>query len=148
MSKKTEQKRLSLSDFFYADMNEAGTTMPILLPSGKESGEWLQVRGPDCDESIRAGRAYAAAYRAIQDDLLPLDEKCKAKNDWSEYNEAINHRMEPLNKDFAIEVVTGWSFDEEEFSTEAFRNLLNQYRGLAEMVSKHHTKSRDKLYAK
>ena len=138
---------MNLKDFYFADRHAAGSKMPILLPNGEDSGEWLQVMGPDCDASIQAGRAYTAAYRAAQDELAPLEAKCKAKEDWTEYNEQINYRAEELNKQLAVEIVTGWSFTDP-FSKEALRELVDQYRGLAQAIGKHHAESREALSAK
>lgn len=138
---------MNLKDFYFADRHAAGSKMPILLPSGEDSGEWLQVMGPDCDAAIQAGRAYTAAYRAAQDELAPLEAKCKAKEDWTEYNEQINYRAEELNKQLAVEIVTGWSFTDP-FYKEALRELLDQYRGLAQAIGKHHAESREALSAK
>lgn len=150
MSKKvTEQQkpRLKLSDFYFADKHEAGTRMAIMLPNGDDSGEWLQVRGPDTDVSIKAGRAFGAAYRQVEADLKELHEKCVELKDFREWNLAMSWAAEDLNKQLAEEIVTGWSFDEP-FSIEALSNLLNQFRGLAEAVAKHHTESREALSAK
>lgn len=138
---------MKLTDFYFADKNEAGTMMPILLPSGEDSGEWLQVMGPDCDAAIKAGREYTTEYRRLQDSLSELDAKCKEKGDWTEYNEQLNYGVEPLNIALAVKIVTGWSF-EDEFSKEAVHKLLTQYRGLAEAVAKHHTASRAELAKK
>lgn len=138
---------MKLSDFYFADKNEAGTLMPILLPSGEDSGEWLQVIGPDCDAAIKAGRAYTTAYRRLQDSLSALDAQCKEKGDWTEYNEQLNYGVEPLNIALAGELVTAWSFDDA-FSKEAVVTLLKQYRGLAEAVAKHHAASREELAKK
>jgi len=143
---------MQLKDFYFADRHAEGSRMSIMLPSGADSGEWLQVRGPDCDESIKAGRAYTAAIRQLNDDLAALEAKCKAKEDFSEYNDQHGYAVERLNKDLAEAIVTGWSFTTDDvpepFTPEAFRALLEQYRGLAEMVAKHHTTSRDALNAK
>lgn len=138
---------MQLKDFYFADRHEAGTRMPIMLPSGEDSGEWLQVRGPDCDESIKAGRAYTAAVRHLGDELAPLEAKCKAKEDYSEYNDQHGYAVERFNKELAAVLVTGWSLDEP-FTPEAFVALLNQFRGLAEQVSAHHIASREALNAK
>lgn len=138
---------MKLTDFYYADKHLAGTRMPILLPSGKDSGEWLQVVGPDCDVAIRAGRAYTAAVAAVDDELRPLEAECKAKEDFTRWNNERGWRVLDLNKQLAVELVTAWSFDEP-FSKEAFSTLLDQYRGLAEAVCAHHTKSREALSAK
>lgn len=138
---------MKLTDFYFADRHAAGSKMPILLPNGDDSGEWLQVMGPDCDAAIQAGRAYTAAYRAAQDELAQLEAKCDEKKDFTQYNEQINYRAEELNKQLAVEIVIGWSFDDK-FSKEALRELLNQYRGLAQAIGKHHTESRKALSAK
>lgn len=138
---------MNLKDFYFADRHAEGSRMPIMLPNGADSGEWLQVRGPDCDESIQAGRAYTMAVQALDDSLADIEAKCKAKDDFSEWNVRRNWGVEPLNKQFAAALVTGWSMDEP-FTAEAFCALLDQFRGLAEQVSAHHIKSRDELNAK
>lgn len=138
---------MKLSDFYFADKHAEGRRMPILLPSGEDSGEWLQVMGPDCDAAVRAGRAFVSANFALKEQLEELDAKCKAKNDWTEYNAKYNWMAEDLNQQLAVEVVTGWSFDDA-FSKEALAALLGQYRGLAEEVVKYHTKLREELSVK
>lgn len=138
---------MKLKDFYFADKHEAGSRMPIMLPNGEDSGEWLQVRGPDCDVSIEAGRAYTAAVRAVDASLEELEAACKAKDNYTEWNEKRNIQVESLNRDLAVELVTGWSFDEE-FSREGFAELLRQYRGLAPQVATFHTRIREELNAK
>lgn len=138
---------MKLSDFYFADRHAAGTRMPIPLPSGEDSGEWLRVIGPDCDAAVKAGRAYTAAVRAVDDSLRDLEKECEAVNDYSKWNDQRGYQLEDLNKQLACELVTGWSFDDE-FSKEALLNLFNQYRSLALAVAEHHTKSREELNAK
>lgn len=138
---------MNLKDFYFADRHAAGTKMPILLPSGKDSGEWLQVRGPDCDEAIKAGRAYTSALRQIDIDLAELEKECEAAQNYTRWNEQRGWLVEDLNRQLAAELVCGWSFDDK-FSTDAVAELLRQYRGLAEAVAKHHTESRAVLSAK
>jgi len=145
--KATQPKKMKLSDFYFKQKHESGTKMPILLPSGEDSGEWLQVRGPDCDESIKHGRAYTLAYRQVARDLEELEAKCKEIEDFTEYNAVLSDRMIGLNIELALGVVTGWSFDEE-FSQESLLGLLEQYSGLADAVAKHHADSRATLSAK
>ena len=70
---------MKLSDFYFAEKHQKGTVMPIPLPNGKDSGEWLQVVGPDCDAAVRAGRAYTRAVYALKDSLSELDDQCKEK---------------------------------------------------------------------
>lgn len=138
---------MELKDFFFADKHAAGTVMPILLPSGEDSGEWLRVIGPACDDGVRAGRDYHRAYSAIKEELAQLDAECKEKNDWTRYNAEMNWRADELNDALALAVVTGWSFDEP-FSKDAFEMLLKQYKGLGTMVAKHFHESRKSLSEK
>lgn len=138
---------MNLKDFYFADRHAEGSRMPIMLPNGEDSGEWLQVIGPDCDAAVQAGRAYTMAVQELDDSLADIEAKCKAKDDFSEWNVKRNWDVEPLNKQFAAALVTGWSMDEP-FTAEAFSVLLDQFRGLAEQVSAHHIKSRDELNAK
>lgn len=138
---------MELKDFFYADKHAAGTVMPIPLPNGGDSGEWLRVIGPACDDGVRAGRDYARAYQAIREELAPLDKECKAKEDWTTYNSEMNWRADELNNVLACAIVTGWSFDEP-FSTGALDNLLKQYKGLGTLVANHFHESRKSLAEK
>lgn len=138
---------MKLSDFYFADKHAAGTVMPILLPSGKDSGEWLRVLGPACDEAITAARDYSRAYTSIRDELAPLDAECKEKNDWTRYNSEMNWKADELNDALAVEIVTGWSFDEP-FSKEALTGLVKQYKGLSTMIAKHFHDSKASLAEK
>lgn len=138
---------MNLKDFYFADRHAEGSRMPILLPNGEESGEWLQVIGPDCDTAVQAGRAYTAAIRKLDEDLLPLEKECEALGNYAKYNDQRSYRVEDLNKQLAQELVIGWSFDDE-FSKEALAELINQYRSLALAVAEHHTKSREQLSVK
>lgn len=138
---------MELKDFFYADKHAAGTVMPIPLPNGGDSGEWLRVIGPACDDGVRAGRDYARAYQAIREELAPLDKECKAKNDWTRYNAEFNWRADELNDALALAVVIGWSMDNE-FSKEALMELLKQYKGLGTLVANHFHESRKSLAEK
>lgn len=138
---------MKLEDFYFADKHEAGLRMPILLPNKEDSGEWLQVRGPDCDASIAAGRAYTVAIRAVDNELAELEKACAAKENWAEYNDLRGYKVEDLNRQLAVKLVTGWSLDEP-FSEEALAALLNQFRELATQINEFHTKIRAELNAK
>ncbi len=138
---------MKLTDFFFADQHESGSKMPIPLPSGKDSGEWLRVVGVACDRGVAAGRDYARAYQAARDELASLDAECKAKNDWTRYNSEMNWKTDALNDALALEIVTGWSFDNA-FSREALHELLKQYKGLSTLVAQHFEKSRVDLQKK
>lgn len=138
---------MKLTDFYFADRHAEGTKMAILLPSGADSGEWLRVLGPDCDQAVKAGRAYTAAVRKVDDDLRPLEKECEAIENYAKYNDQRGYLLEDLNKELAAEIVTGWSFDDE-FSKDALVALFNQYRGLAAAVAAHHVSSREELSVK
>ena len=138
---------MELKDFFYADKHAAGTIMPIPLPSGEDSGEWLRVIGPACDAGVKAGRDYARAYHALRSEMAHLDAKGKESNDWTEYNSEMNWRADELNDALALAVVTGWSMSNE-FSKEALTELLKQYKGLGTIVAKHFNDSRASLAEK
>lgn len=138
---------MKLSDFYFEDKAQIGNRMPILLPDGTDSGEWLNVIAPEADAAVKAGRAFLFAYRAKVAELKPLEAKAKKNKDFLEYNETINAACAGLNNELAAEVVNGWSFDEP-FSKEALRELLNQYRTLGTAVSKFHNEQRQELEAK
>ena len=138
---------MELKDFFFADKHAAGTIMPIPLPNGEDSGEWLRVIGPACDDGVKAGRDYSRAYTAIREELAPLDAKCKEMNDWSSYNAEMNWKADELNDALAVATVIGWSFDEP-FSKDALQKLLNEYKGLGTIVAKHFNDSRKSLAEK
>lgn len=138
---------MELKDFFFADKHAAGTVMPIPLPNGEDSGEWLRVIGPACDDGVKAGREYSRAYTAIREELAPLDAKCKEMDDWSSYNAEMNWKADELNDALAVATVIGWSFDEP-FSKDALKKLLNEYKGLGTVVAKHFNDSRKSLAEK
>lgn len=138
---------MELKDFFFSDKHAAGTVMPIILPNGEDSGEWLRVIGPACDDGVKAGRDYHRAYHSVKNELAPLDAACKAKENWAEYNAEYNWRADELNDALAAAVVIDWSFDEP-FSKEALKVLLNQYKGLGTAVAKHFNDSRASLAEK
>lgn len=138
---------MNLKDFFYADKHAAGTVMAIPLPSGADSGETLRVLGPACDAGVKAARDYARAYSAAKEELAPLEVKCAAKNDWTEYNAELNWLADELNDALAAEIVIGWSLDDE-FSKEAVAELMKQYKGLSTYVAQHFQDSRKSLLEK
>ena len=146
-TKPEEKKRLSLKDFYFAEKNKTGSQMPIIMPGGEDSGEWLQVRGPDCNESINAKRAYYRAIGALNDELEELKKRSEETKNFLEYNILNVDGMKQLNIDLACEIVTGWSM-EDEFSIDALVELLKQFPSLTDQISEYHESCRDKLYAK
>lgn len=143
----TKGKYMELKDFFFASKHAEGTVMPILLPNGESTGESLRVVGPACDKGIKASRDYLRAYTAVKEQLSDLEEKCEARKDWTEYNSELNWRADELNDAFAVALVVGWSFSDE-FTTEALKTLLTEYRGLGTMVADHFNKSKTELMGK
>lgn len=144
---KVAKPRLKLSDFYFADKHAAGSRMPILLPSGEDSGEWLQVRGPDCDESVKASRALTRAFFAVEDKISGLKAAAEESKNWYEYNVAKEDNMRGLNIDFISEIVIDWSLDEN-FNHENLCALLLQFPGLIDQVTRHHAAMREELSAK
>ena len=138
---------MDLQDFFFSSKHAAGTVMPIPLPDGEDSGEWLRVIGPACDDGVNAGRNYSRAYNAILEELSSLDEQCKVKNNWTRYNAEMNWRADELNDVLAAAIVIDWSFDEP-FTKERLANLLKEYKGLSTIIAKHFHDSRKSLQEK
>lgn len=138
---------MELKDFFFASKHAEGTIMPIPLPSGEDSGEWLRVVGPACDDGVNAGRNYSRAFTAIKEELADLDAECATKKDWTRYNAEMNWRADELNDVLAEAIVIGWSFDNE-FSKPALTGLLKEYKGLSTIVAKHFHDSKKSLQEK
>jgi hypothetical protein len=138
---------MKLSDFYYADRHAEGTVMPIPLPSGVDSGEWLRVLGPACDQAVKAGRTYARGYQLIREELAPLEASCAERRDWTRYNAEMNWLADELNDALALDIVIGWSMSDE-FTREALAELLRQYKGLSTLIAKHHHESREALAGK
>lgn len=143
----TEKKKLSLRDFYFEDKYAEGDKMPIKLPSGEDSGEWLNIVSPESDIAVKAMRSYLRKYREITAELEPLKTKCEEVSDFTEYNLSLSERCAMLNHYLAVDLVNGWSFDEA-FSKESLANLLSQYKALANHVADFHSEKRNKLAEK
>lgn len=138
---------MKLTDFFYTSAHERGTLMPIITPGGEDTGETLTVRGPGADKSELAGRAYSRAALTVSEELKPLYDQCEASGDFRPYNIEYAAKIRELNDVMALELVTGWSL-EDEFSTEALANLLKEFKGLSAAIVAHHTKTKVELSEK
>ena len=99
---------MKLSDFYFEEKALAGKKMPILLPNGEDSGEWLNVVSPDADVAGKAGRAFIIAYRRGLARFEELEKAAKKSGDYTEYNLAVNELAEDLNRQLAAEVVNGF----------------------------------------
>lgn len=143
-----EKPRLSLKDFYYADKHAEGSRMAIILPSGEDSSEWLTVRGPDCDESIQAQRAYSRALFALDESMLEMKVQSEASGNFFEYNVQQRDAIKELNIQLACEIVTDWSFDDKPYSKEALTELLHQCPMLTDQISDYHHASREKINQK
>ena len=138
---------MKLSDFYFEEKALVGKKMPILLPNGEDSGEWLNVVNPDADAAVKAGRAFIIAYRRGLARFEELEKAAKETGDYTEYNMAVNELAEDLNRQLAAEVVNGWSFDEP-FSKDAFNKLLDQFKALGTQVAAFHNAERKALQEK
>lgn len=138
---------MNLSDFYFEDKALIGERMPIPLPNGEDSGEWLNVISPEADAAVKAGRAFLFAYNALKQELAPLREKCETSGDFTEYNLRLNDACTDLNRQLAIEVVNGWSLDDP-FSKESVSVLMTQYRSLGNAVADFQSSQRKALQEK
>lgn len=138
---------MKLTDFYFEDKALIGSRMAIMLPDGTDSGEWLNIVGPESDIAVKAGRAFLFAYRHKVNELSPIESKCKESGDFIEYNIAMNEASSELNKQMASEIVNGWSFTEE-FSKEALSFLLDQYNALGTHIADFHNAQRKALQEK
>jgi len=134
---------MKLSDFYFEDKAQIGARMPIPLPDGTDSGEWLNIVGPEADAAIKAGRAFWFAYTVTRAEL----EHLRDDGENIQYIAALNDACTDLNREYALELVNGWSFDEP-FTKEALAGLLSQYRTLGNHVADFHSKQRQELQAK
>ena len=138
---------MKLSDFYYEAAAEKGARMPIPLKDGTDSGEWLNVVSPEADVAVKAMRAFTLAYRASLGKLKPLRDKCEELKDFSEYNIKMEDAATDLNRQLALELVNGWSLDDE-FNTENLNTLFSQYKRLAEHVVVFHNEQLHQLQEK
>lgn len=132
---------MELKDFYFEDKAAVGEHMAITMPSGEDSGEWLNIVAPTADVAVKAGRAFLFAYQAKIEELEPL------KEDKTKYAIMMNDVCEELNRQLALEIVNGWSFDEP-FTKEGFAELLKQYKALGNMVADFQAKQRASLQEK
>ncbi len=132
---------MELRDFYFEEKAQIGEHMPIMLPDGSDSGEWLNVISPSADAAVKAGRAFLFAYQAKVAELEPL------KEDKTKYAVLMNDACNELNKQMALEIVNGWSFSEP-FSKDGLRDLLGQYQALGNMVAEFQSNQRQALQEK
>jgi hypothetical protein len=132
---------MELRDFYFEDKAQVGEHMPILLPDGSDSGEWLNVISPSADAAVKAGRAFLFAYQAKAEELEQY------KEDKTKYAVLMGDACTDLNRQLAVEIVNGWSFTEP-FTKEGFQELLSQYSALGNMVADFQSKQRRILQEK
>lgn len=132
---------MELKDFYFEDKAMIGERMPIRLPDGTDSGEWLNVISPTADVAMRAGRDFMFAYQAKVAELEPL------KEDKTKYAILLNDFCNDINRQMAASIVNGWSFSEP-FTREAFMQLLTQYSSLGNMVAEFQADQRKKMQEK
>lgn len=98
------------SDFFTRAKANEGERMPLSLPDGTPTDEWLQIRGVDSDE-------FRHAMDEFRRELLAL----AALKDEKERAEKTQAAQLKLN----AALVSGWSF-EAEFSDAALLEFLRE----------------------
>jgi len=118
----------SKSAFFTRGGSNTGVRVPIRLPNGDESDEWLNVLGIDSDQWREA---YAEAKRAaITIATLGKDENGK------EAPEARDVRRKALREEelkLDASLVSGWSF-QEECTRETVIELLREAPYLVQII--------------
>ena len=146
-TKKQEAKRYSLSDFNFRGKHSSGLKMPIKLPSGEDTGEWLNVRGPQCDESLQVSREYNRLLYALEDELKPLEDEAEAKGNFFEYNTAHQDAVKEMNIAYMMEIITGWSMDNE-FNNDSLLEFLTGWPEIMDQVYEFHHSLKTDLEAK
>ena len=108
------------SDFFTRAKANEGGRMPLSLPDGTPTDEWLLIRGVDSDE-------FRHALDAFRRDLLTYA-SIKDEGEKSEKTEQARLRLNAA-------LVIGWSFDAE-FSETALLEFLRESPYIAAEVDR------------
>lgn len=106
------------TDFYTVPKSESGVRMPIPLPTGADSGEWLLVVGPD---SLAFGKAAAELNKAMAEAKSIEDEKERekfAEDTWNRY---------------VASLILGWSFSEP-FTPDAVLEFVANAPRVAQLV--------------
>jgi hypothetical protein len=110
---------MKTTDFYTAPRSEAGVEIPLLLPDGTDSGEWLRVYGPD-------SRAYVRAQTRLHRRLGELG----ALKD----EDAADALALAILTEFRVALVIAWSF-EESFTPEAVAEFLKKAPRVADQLT-------------
>lgn len=84
------------TDFYTRPRSEEGVKVPLLLPSGADSGEWVIVKGPGSRSYRRAQSVFTRGLAELGS--LPEEER--------------EERAETLVLEFLAPLVSAWSFSE------------------------------------
>lgn len=124
---KTNKAKFSPDDFFSRQKANDGIKLPLYLPDGSKTDEFLLVRGIDSDE-------FRQAESRANMDLLMLMQKDRNEKDASKKSEVATARNE--NKTRMISsLVADWSF-EAECSEENVMQLLREAPHIADEVDR------------
>lgn len=96
------------SDFYTVPKSESGIQVPIPLPQGGDSTEWVRVIGLD-----------SLAFAQASSDLNKALAEAKAITDERERDEFSNRKW----RDYVSKLIVGWSFDEP-FTPEAVDEFI------------------------
>lgn len=107
-----KKKAVSMAAFNVADLSNEGVKMPLFLPDGTETTQYLLVGGGD-------SKAFKAAQARANRDLLRLAQaKQVNKKKRQEANEGEDVAQDAREREAIIQrqvaaLVVGWSFPEE-----------------------------------
>ncbi|MGI0119686.1 phage tail assembly chaperone [Zooshikella sp. RANM57] len=107
----------SMQSFFTRQKANEGIKLPLSLPDGTPTDEYLMIRGIDSDHYQTA---INEAKRAIF---------AKSSKDTSDYDPA------EAELDVLVSLVAGWSF-EEELTPENIKNFLKEAPQIAKQIDK------------
>jgi hypothetical protein len=109
-----------IKQFYTRKISNEGVKMPLVLPDGTETKEWLLIRGVDSDD-FRI--AEASSKRAAM-------ELSSIKDDKERYK-----AIEAVKIKFIAAIVAGWSF-KREFTLDAVIELLTEAPQIAESIDR------------
>ena len=114
-------KKYSIDNFFTQSLNAAGSKLPLTLPDGTETGEYLVVMGYHADEAVECREAGRLASEQLDHDLKDFDEGSK------EYVNLQEYGLTEIHTSLARELVFDWSFGD--FDQDTLDRLLAENKG-------------------
>ena len=125
---KPKAKVYKLSDFMTKDLNETATKMPLMYDD-KDTGCFLMVKGIESKSVQRARITAQVGYADLAEEAEKITDKI-------EKEEFTREKKESIEIMWALDLVTGWSFDEMD-GNKKLCELLHQNQGMAFAVIAH-----------